>query len=151
MGKILICFLFLFSISIQKIDSILTFRHYNIEISNHLASNKLLMINCRSGKDKGTKVEFLPVNDVWTIKFTVYPRTLIWCNLWMGPNYVHHVRFNAFLGKESFIHDICGGRKPNVCFWQAQEDGIYVRNNAAGTFKLMYKWDTINKLETSFQ
>lgn len=76
---------------------------------------------------------------------------LLMCIYFQGPNYVHHVRFNAFLGKESFIHDICGGRKPNVCFWQAQEDGIYVRNNAAGTFKLMYKWDTINKLETSFQ
>ncbi|XP_010418171.1 PREDICTED: uncharacterized protein LOC104703796 [Camelina sativa] len=142
MEKVLICFIFLFFISIQKTNSLLIFRNFNIEISNHLANNNKLMVNCRSGTDKSTKVTFLPSNTEWIIKFKVFPRTLIWRNLWKGPNYEQHATFNAFIGKESFIHNICGGRKPNVCFWQAQKDGIYVRNNAAGTFKFMYKWDT---------
>lgn len=38
-----------------------------------------------------------------------------------GPNYVHHVVFNAFVGNERFIND------------------------PTGVFKFMYKWD-INKL-----
>ncbi|XP_010437265.1 PREDICTED: uncharacterized protein LOC104721054 [Camelina sativa] len=143
MGKILTCLLFLIFISIQKIDSILIFRKFNIEISNHLAGNKILMINCRYGKSQATRVVFLSSNTEWKLKFTVYPKTLIWCNLWKGPDYVQHVKFNAFIGKESFIHNICGGRKPNICFWKAQEDGIYVRKNAAGTFKFMYKWDRV--------
>ncbi|EOA15415.1 hypothetical protein CARUB_v10007577mg [Capsella rubella] len=142
MGKILICFLFLFFLSIQKIDSVLLFRHFNIQFSNHLPDNKKLMFECRSGNDAASKVVFISSDTTFTFKFRVYLKTLIWCNLWKGPNYEQHVKLNAFIAKESFIHDICGGRKPNVCFWQAQEDGIYVRNNAAGTFKFMYKWDT---------
>ncbi|XP_010481211.1 PREDICTED: uncharacterized protein LOC104760060 [Camelina sativa] len=142
MGKILICFFFLFFFSIQKIDSILVFRRFNISIWNRLSGDKKLMVICRQGKGKATDIVFLPFNVQWTIYFTVYPRTLIWCNIWKGPDYVQHAHFNAFIGKESFIHDVCGGRKPNVCLWQAQEDGVYVRNNAVGTFKLMFKWDT---------
>ena len=95
MEKILICFLFIFFISIQQIDSLLIFRHFNIQISNQLGGNKQLMINCRSGKQQATKVDFLPFNTVWTLKFTVFPKTLIWCNVWMvisnssfTPNYI---------------------------------------------------------------
>lgn len=62
-----------------------------------------------------------------------------------GLNYVHHVVFNAFVGNERFINDVCGSRMPNVCLWQAQDNGVYVRNNPTGVFKFMYKWD-INKL-----
>lgn len=77
----LICFIFLSLFSIQKIDSILTFRHFNIGILNHLGGNKKLMFNCRE-KGGSTAVEFLPFNTSFTIKFVVYPKTLIWCNLW---------------------------------------------------------------------
>lgn len=62
-----------------------------------------------------------------------------------GPDYVQHVVFNAFVGNERFINGVCGSRKPNACVWQAQDDGVYVRNNPTGEFKFMYKWD-INKL-----
>ncbi|KAL0875093.1 hypothetical protein Bca101_024798 [Brassica carinata] len=50
-----------------------------------------------------------------------------------GPNYVHHVKFNGFVGNKKFIHDVCGSRKPDVCFCQAREDGVYVRNNPTAT------------------
>ncbi|EOA22525.1 hypothetical protein CARUB_v10003179mg [Capsella rubella] len=139
MGKILVCFFFLFFISIQKINSILIFRNYNIEVLNHLGGKKELKINCVSG-NRETKIDFLPSNVKMSLKLTVFPKTLIWCNLWKGPDFVQYAKIDAFIGKERFIHDVCGGRKPNVCFWRAQEDGIYVRNNAAGTFKFMYKW-----------
>ncbi|EOA22339.1 hypothetical protein CARUB_v10002956mg [Capsella rubella] len=150
MGKVLICFLLLFFISIHKIDSILTFRHYNIQISNQIAGNKKLMINCRAAGFMATEVKFLPFNTVWLISFTVFPRTLIWCDLWKGNDYVQYATFDAFIAKESFLHDVCGGRKPNVCYWQAREDGIYVRNNAVGTLKFMYKWETQNSTNILF-
>ncbi|KAL0682359.1 hypothetical protein Bca4012_049206 [Brassica carinata] len=139
MEKILICFLFFF-VSIQKIDSILFFRRFNVEVSNKLEGNKILEVTC-SEKGTSTRVQFLDFNSSFLVKFRIYPKTLIWCNLWKGPNYVHHVKFNAFVGNEKFIHDVCGSRKPDVCFWQAREDGVYVRNNPTGAFKFMYKWD----------
>ncbi|KAL1201491.1 putative S-protein1 [Cardamine amara subsp. amara] len=142
MGKIRICFLFLFFISIQRIDSILTLRRFNIAISNNLGGNKKLMFNCRS-KDGSTAVEFLPVNDVYSTHFVIYPKTLIWCNMWKGPDYVPQAKFDAFVGSKSFIDSVCGGMKPNTCFWQAQDSGIWVRNNTSGAFKFMYDWDTL--------
>ncbi|XP_019085669.1 PREDICTED: uncharacterized protein LOC109126506 [Camelina sativa] len=142
MEKVLFCFIFLFFISTQKINSLLIFRKFNIKISNHLASNNKLMFNCGSGEGFKALFIFLPSNQEWNKRITVFPKTLIWCDLWKGPIYMEHAMFNVFLGKQSFIHNVCGGRKPNECFWQAQEDGIYVRNNSAGTFKFMYKWDT---------
>ncbi|KAL9842245.1 putative plant self-incompatibility S1 [Arabidopsis thaliana] len=149
MGNFLICFFFLFFISIQNIESILILRTYNIDISNHLAGNKKLMIICRSG-DQASPLKFLPFNVIWRIKFTIYPKTLIWCHVWKGPNYVHHVKFNAFIAKESFIHDVCGGRKPNACFWQPRESGIWARNNSAGTLKFTYKWDINTNISPSY-
>jgi len=81
MGKFLICFFFLFFISIQNIESIIILRTYYIDISNHLAGNKKLMIICRSG-DQASPLKFLPFNVIWRIKFTIYPKTLIWCHVW---------------------------------------------------------------------
>ncbi|KAF2598770.1 hypothetical protein F2Q68_00008253 [Brassica cretica] len=117
---------------------------FNVEISNGLEGNKILQVTC-SEKGVSTGVQFLDFNSSFLVKFRIYPKTLIWCNLWksfvQGPNCVHHVKFNAFVGNEKFIHDVCGSRKPDVCFWQAREDGVYVRNNLTGAFKFMYKWD----------
>lgn len=55
-----------------------------------------------------------------------------------GPDYVHHIRFTAFI--ENFIHDFCGSMKPDVCFWQVQDDGVWLRHNPTGILKLMYEW-----------
>ncbi|KAG7557375.1 Plant self-incompatibility S1 [Arabidopsis suecica] len=96
---------------------------------------------CRSGVNS-TQVVFLAFSGVFKFPIILDFKTLIWCNLWKGPDFKQHVSFDAFVGKESFIHDVCGGMKPNVCFWQAQDDGIWVRNNPTGALKLMYKWNT---------
>ncbi|KAL1225297.1 hypothetical protein V5N11_003841 [Cardamine amara subsp. amara] len=141
MEKILICVFFFFLISIQEIDSILVFRHFNIEILNHLGGNKRLMFNCRENGGS-TAVEFLSFNASQKIYFRVYPQTLIWCNLWKGPDFVHRTKFDAFVAHEGFIRNVCGGRKPNVCLWEAEDSGIWVRNNKDGVFNFMYRWDT---------
>ncbi|KAL0842615.1 hypothetical protein Bca101_015860 [Brassica carinata] len=138
MRKSLVSFL-VFFISIHKIDSILLFRHFNIDIQNKLGANQKLMVHCRD-KDAFTEVEFLPFKTVLEVKFIIYPKTLIWCNLWKGPDYVHHIRFTAFIGTENFIHDFCGSMKPDVCFWQVQDDGVWLRHNPTGTLRFMYKW-----------
>ncbi|CAH8272895.1 unnamed protein product [Arabidopsis lyrata] len=137
----IIIYCLLFAFSIQRTDSILAFRRFNIEISNHLEGNKQLMVQCRSGVNS-TQVVFLAFSGVFKFPIILDFKTLIWCNLWKGPDFKQHVSFDAFVGKESFIHDVCGSMKPNVCFWQAQDDGIWVRNNPTGDLKLMYKWNT---------
>ncbi|ESQ50142.1 hypothetical protein EUTSA_v10002237mg [Eutrema salsugineum] len=139
MGKTLVCFLFFF-ISIQMIDSIILFRHFNIEIYNDLGGKQKLMVHCKD-KEGSTEVVFLRSHIRLRVRIIIFPRTLIWCNLWKGPNYEQHMRFTAFVETESFIHDVCGSRKPNVCFWQVQDDGVWARHNPTGALKLMYKWD----------
>ncbi|CAN8257214.1 unnamed protein product [Cochlearia groenlandica] len=143
MGKLLINVL-LILISIQIIECVIIFRRFNIEITNKLGGNKRLMVQCRSGDNETTQLWFFHFNDRVRIHLTIFPKTLIWCNLWKGPDYVHHVRFNAFVASESFIHDVCGSMKPNVCFWKVQDDGIWARHNPTGALKLMYEWDTLN-------
>ncbi|CAN8316694.1 unnamed protein product [Cochlearia groenlandica] len=142
MGKLLICFFIVFVVSIQSIDSLLIFRTFNAEITNFLSGNQKLKVHCKSGSES-TPDYFLDSNASLTfkVKAAVLPNTLVWCNLWKGPNYVQHQEFYAFMGKESFIKDTCGGRKPDVCFWVALDDGIYVRDNAKGTLTLIYFWD----------
>ncbi|CAF1696305.1 S-protein homolog 21-like [Brassica napus] len=138
MRENLVFFLIVF-ISIHRIDSILLFRHFNIDIQNKLAANQTLMVYCRD-KNTLSEVGFLRFKTVLEVKFIIYPKTLIWCNLWKGPDYVHHIRFTAFIGTEDFIHDLCGGMKPNVCFWQVQDDGVWLRHNPSGTLTLMHEW-----------
>ncbi|CAH8361493.1 unnamed protein product [Eruca vesicaria subsp. sativa] len=53
---------------------------------NRLGGNKTLMFTCRDKKETNIG----------------------------GPNYVRHVKFNAFVGNERFVNDVCGSRKPNV-------------------------------------
>ncbi|KAG7615536.1 putative plant self-incompatibility S1 [Arabidopsis thaliana] len=130
----------LFAFLIQRTDSILTFRRFNIEISNQLGGNNKLMVQCRSGQES-TRVVFLAFSDVFKAPLRIGFKTLIWCTLWKGPDFKHHVSFDAFVGKESFIHDVCGSMKPNICFWQVQDDGVWARNNPTGALKLMYKWN----------
>ncbi|XP_010539105.1 PREDICTED: uncharacterized protein LOC104813236 [Tarenaya hassleriana] len=139
MGKFVIISLLVLLVSLDA-EALPLFRNFNIVISNNLKSSKVLKVHCRS-KDDDPPFHFLDVNTAYELKFTVYPKTLYWCNLWQGPNYKHYARFDAFVADDHFIDDVCGGRKPNVCTWVATEEGIYVRNNARGDYKLLYKWD----------
>ncbi|WZZ37716.1 hypothetical protein YC2023_033975 [Brassica napus] len=115
MRENLVFFLIVF-ISIHRIDSILLFRHFNIDIQNKLAANQTLMVYCRD-KNTLSEVGFLRFKTVLEVKFIIYPKTLIWCNLW----------------------------KPNVCFWQVQDDGVWLRHNPSGTLTLMHEWGDKSK------
>ena len=61
--------------------------------------------------------------------------------MFQGPNYKHHVVFDAFLPDKDFIDGTCTGMHPNVCMWIAKEDGAYVLNKKFHGEYFMYKWD----------
>ncbi|XP_010536387.1 PREDICTED: uncharacterized protein LOC104815224 [Tarenaya hassleriana] len=119
------------------------FRRFNIELKNGLQSNKAMKVHCRA-KGEDFPYHIIDIGGIYQLKFTVYVNTLYWCNIWQGPNYQHHAKFNAFIAVDEFINDTCGGRKPNVCRFEAREDGVYARNNAKGEseYKFLYKWDS---------
>lgn len=61
--------------------------------------------------------------------------------MFQGPNYKHHVVFDAFHPDKDFIDGTCNGMHPNVCRWTAKEEGVYVRNKKFDGEFFMYTWD----------
>ncbi|XP_010536386.1 PREDICTED: uncharacterized protein LOC104811405 [Tarenaya hassleriana] len=142
MGKFVISLLVLL-VSLDATTSVLGLPlliRFNIEVANALQSNKGLKVYCRA-KDESFPTKVLNVGSWYQMKFRVYLKTLFWCNLWQGPNFQHYAKFDAFVNNKSFVDDVCGGRNPNVCRYEAREDGVYVRDNANGEYRLLIKWD----------
>ncbi|KAJ0251628.1 S-protein [Hirschfeldia incana] len=140
MGKYLLCF-FLILISFDSINSIMPplFRKFNVEIVNLLGFNKKLKVHCKSGSHD-FPITYLNNGEKFQFQFTILLTTLYWCNLWQGPNYEHHVVFDAFRPDKDFIDGTCTGMERNVCSWIAEEDGIYVITKHFGEY-FMYIWD----------
>ncbi|KAH0941139.1 LOW QUALITY PROTEIN: hypothetical protein HID58_000776 [Brassica napus] len=141
MGKYLLIF-FVILISFDSINSLMPplFRKFNVEIVNKLGFNKKLKVHCKSGSHD-FPITYLNIGESFQFKFTILLTTLYWCNLWQGPNYKHHVVFDAFLPDKDFIDGTCTGMHPNVCMWIAREDGVYVLNKKFHGEYFMYKWD----------
>ncbi|CAN6912528.1 unnamed protein product, partial [Brassica oleracea] len=115
-------------------------RKFNIEIVNQLGFQKKLKVHCKSGSHD-FPITYLNIGENFQFKFTINLKTLYWCDLWQGPNYKHHVVFNAFLPDKDFIDGTCTGMDPNVCRWIAKEEGVYVLNKQFHGEYFMYKWD----------
>ncbi|CAH2077627.1 unnamed protein product, partial [Thlaspi arvense] len=99
---------------------------FNVEIVNQLGFHKKLKVHCKS-KTHDFPITYLNIGENFQFKFIIYLKTQYWCNLWQGPNYEHHVVFDAFLPNQDFIDNTCTGMNPNVCRWTAKEEGVYVR------------------------
>ncbi|KAG7541076.1 Plant self-incompatibility S1 [Arabidopsis thaliana x Arabidopsis arenosa] len=147
MGKYLLC-LFFILLSFDSIDSYLMpplFRKFNVEIVNQLEFHKILRVHCKS-KSHDFPITYLNIGESFQFKFTIFPKTLYWCNLWQGPNYKHYVVFAAFRPDKDFIDGTCTGMHPNVCRWTAKEEGVYVRNKQFEGEYFMYTWDAPSKI-----
>ncbi|CAH2077625.1 unnamed protein product [Thlaspi arvense] len=148
MGKYLLSF-FLILLSFDSINTYLLpplFRKFNVEIVNQLEYHKKLRVHCRS-KTHDFPITYLNIGETFQFGFIIYPKTQYWCNLWQGPNYKHHVVFDAFLPDKDFIDGTCTGMDPNVCRWTAKEEGVYVRNKQFKGEYFMYTWDAPSNLE----
>ncbi|CAN8326394.1 unnamed protein product [Cochlearia groenlandica] len=145
MGKYLLSF-FLIILSFEFTNSYLLpplFRKFNVEIVNQLGFSKKLKVHCKS-KSHDFPITYLNIGESFHFKFTINPHTQYWCNLWQGPNYMHHVVFDAFLPDKDFIDGTCTGMNPNVCKWTAKEEGVYVLNKQFHCQYFMYTWDAPN-------
>ncbi|XP_019089493.1 PREDICTED: uncharacterized protein LOC109128144 [Camelina sativa] len=139
-------FLVLVFISVDSINSTrsILFRKFNVEIVNQLQFHKKLKVHCRC-KNYYFPITYLNIGESFKFKFIIYPKTLYWCNLWQGPNYKHHVVFDAFRANCYFIDHTCSGIDPNVCRWTAKEQGVYVHDTLGEFF--MYGWKPKNQRE----
>ncbi|ESQ54338.1 hypothetical protein EUTSA_v10026925mg, partial [Eutrema salsugineum] len=86
---------------------------FNVEIVNQLRFHKKMEVHCKS-KTHDFPITYLNIGESFQFKFTINPKTQYWCNLWQGPNYKHHVVFDAFLPDKDFIDGTCTGMDPNV-------------------------------------
>ncbi|XP_023644091.1 S-protein homolog 9-like [Capsella rubella] len=145
MGKYLVCLLFVL-LSFDSINSALTpfFRRFNLQIVNQLEFHKKLKVQCET-KNFGIPVTYLNISESFQYKFIIIPKLLFRCNLWQGPNYKHHVFFEAFFPSRDFIYGTCTGMHPNVCMWIAKEQGVYVRHGKELSEDFKYGWDTPTK------
>ncbi|XP_024004478.1 S-protein homolog 21 [Eutrema salsugineum] len=147
MGKYLLSVFLIIILSFDSINSRLLpplFRKFNVEIVNQLRFHKKMEVHCKS-KTHDFPITYLNIGESFQFKFTINPKTQYWCNLWQGPNYKHHVVFDAFLPDKDFIDGTCTGMDPNVCRWIAKEEGVYVLNKKFKGEYFMYTWDAPTK------
>ncbi|XP_019092437.1 PREDICTED: uncharacterized protein LOC109129190 [Camelina sativa] len=145
MGKYLVFFL-LVLFSFDSIDSLLPpfFRTFHLQIVNQLQFNKKLKVQCESNTH-GFPITYLNIGESFQFKFIIFPNVLYRCNLWQGPNYKHHVFFEAFFPSLNCIDGTYNGMNPNVCLWIAKEQGVYVRHTKFLREYFRYGWDIPTK------
>ncbi|XP_022752271.1 S-protein homolog 1-like [Durio zibethinus] len=104
-------------------------------IINGLSDNELT-IHCQSKDDDlGVHLIHMSKEWYWTFEANFGGTTLFWCNMsWAN----HHGRFDVYWVNRELL-DKCDFKE---CFWKAEDDGLYLKNNKDNSWILIYNWDS---------
>ncbi|XP_010524502.1 PREDICTED: uncharacterized protein LOC104802550 [Tarenaya hassleriana] len=146
MGKTLVSIMILLNV-MSAVSALPLYKRFNINILNALDRGGPLKVHCRdlAGRDDKPYVFLDKRLQTYNLGFVVNPDLIYQCEIWMpstDPQQPqHHVRWNAFVADDAWFRGLCGSETPNECRWAAKNDGIYVRDNPTGHYRLIYKWD----------
>ncbi|GAV63843.1 Self-incomp_S1 domain-containing protein [Cephalotus follicularis] len=110
------------------------FKRYHVSIGNYLPGT--LDVHCKSRDDDLGLHSLRHFGDTYEFGFHInyFGTTLFFCNLWWNGL---HVVFDAFVSYDKFINKECG---EHTCYWEAEDDGIYLHNYIKNKVVLKYKW-----------